>query len=526
MTIENFNKKLLGSYRNIRLGVWEFVSAGIFSVAALIFYALTMHPSMSAGDNGELTVAMFYLGIAHAPGYPLHSFLGKLFTFIPFSSPAWNANFFSAAAAATTLFFCALLYMKLLLSMGILRGYAIVAALIGASAFMLSETFWAQAGMAEVYTISSIFPPLLLLILIIWQDDVIRNANSPHLYFGEPYLLAYAFLMGFGLGGHQTLAITEILGGIHIAGVLICFQILPRREWITQFKKGLPHLLFVIVLLLFAWVMYFAHLYSREVSLYENNHEHTKKGVLRFVFANLLLLAYYLGFKFAPKDMIDHNNPYQRTALSVVKFFGMLYLGLTIYLYMLIRGHSSPPINWGGIGEELTGWGKLAKFFSIINRKQFPSPNIERTLPNILYQIKLSIEHIHGMQYSLPFFITMGLGWLYGLFKYPLFIIIYTIGFIAFNIQLVFILNFEPTPQSLSIVEVFYITSYFLLSVMAAFGVAAFLVGMEKSLNLLTPNEKKPKKNTEPIAPSSPPPSSTAASTPAATSTPPVQETP
>ncbi len=492
MKLVNLNRRLLGGYNIVALSAWELFSAVLFAIAALVFYTFTMHPSMSAGDNGELTVAMFYLGIAHAPSYPIHSFMGKLVTFLPFQSPAWHANFFSALCAALTLFFCMLLYIKVLRSIGLPRVYAILAATIGTIAFMLSETFWAQAGMAEVYTISSIFPPLLLWILLLWQDDVIKNADSPELYFGESYLLAYAFLMGFGLGGHQTLAITEVLGGLHIAFVLIFFQILPRRQWMTTVIRGLPQLLFVLFLVALAWNMYFAHLYSRDVNLYDNNYEHTRKGIWRFVVANLILLAYYLVLRFAPGELIDKNNPYQRAALAIVKFFGMLYLGLTIYLYILIRGHSSPPINWGGIGEELTVWGKLAKFFSIVNRKQFPGADIERTLPNLMYQLRLVVSHLHFMQYSVPMFILMGLGWVYGLLRYPLFMIIFTVGLLAFNFQLTVILNFEPTNQSLSIVEVFYITSYLLLSLLVALGAAAMIQGCHRTLNWVLPQKNNP----------------------------------
>ena len=43
------------------------------------------------------------LGIAHPPGFPLYTMLGKLFTLIPFGDVAYRVNLMSALFAALTL---------------------------------------------------------------------------------------------------------------------------------------------------------------------------------------------------------------------------------------------------------------------------------------------------------------------------------------------------------------------------------------------------------------------------------------
>lgn len=48
------------------------------------------------GDSGELIISAYQLSIAHPPGYPLFTILGKIFTFLPFGSVAWRVNLMSA----------------------------------------------------------------------------------------------------------------------------------------------------------------------------------------------------------------------------------------------------------------------------------------------------------------------------------------------------------------------------------------------------------------------------------------------
>ena len=69
--------------------------AGIFAVV-LAVYAWTLYPSVPGGDSGELTVAAYRLGVAHPPGYPLFTLLGKLFTLLPLGSIAWRMNLLTA----------------------------------------------------------------------------------------------------------------------------------------------------------------------------------------------------------------------------------------------------------------------------------------------------------------------------------------------------------------------------------------------------------------------------------------------
>src|SRR5690349_13982207 len=73
------------------------ISLALFILAT---YILTLFPTVSGGDSGELIAAVHTGSVAHPPGYPLYTLLAKLFTFIPYGSIAWRINLFSACCDA------------------------------------------------------------------------------------------------------------------------------------------------------------------------------------------------------------------------------------------------------------------------------------------------------------------------------------------------------------------------------------------------------------------------------------------
>ena len=70
-------------------------------VVALLVYNATLSPSLSyeSFDGNELATVPYQLGLAHSTGYPLYTWVGKLFTFLPFGDVAHRVNLMSAAGA-------------------------------------------------------------------------------------------------------------------------------------------------------------------------------------------------------------------------------------------------------------------------------------------------------------------------------------------------------------------------------------------------------------------------------------------
>ena len=69
-------------------------------VASLLVYTITLAPTVTLVDSGELIVAARSLGVAHPPGFPLYVVLAHLATMVPIGSVAVRVNFASALFAA------------------------------------------------------------------------------------------------------------------------------------------------------------------------------------------------------------------------------------------------------------------------------------------------------------------------------------------------------------------------------------------------------------------------------------------
>ena len=76
------------------------VAAAFVFVVALLIYGLTLAPTVTLVDSGELIVAARFLGVAHPPGFPLYLILAHLVSLLPFGSIAFRINSASAIFAA------------------------------------------------------------------------------------------------------------------------------------------------------------------------------------------------------------------------------------------------------------------------------------------------------------------------------------------------------------------------------------------------------------------------------------------
>src|SRR5204863_9768589 len=78
------------------------IGAVAVATAAGMLYFLTAARDIVVGDSPELIMAAVTLGVAHAPGYPLFTMLGHLFSLIPFGSVPFRVNLLSCTCEACT----------------------------------------------------------------------------------------------------------------------------------------------------------------------------------------------------------------------------------------------------------------------------------------------------------------------------------------------------------------------------------------------------------------------------------------
>ena len=179
-------------------------------LAALLFivYAAGASRTIYVGDSGELTTAVYLLGIPHPSGYPLYVMLGKLWTLlVPVGSIAFRMSLFSAACAAVA---CGALYRFCRW-----LGLHVVAATTSALLLAFGPSFWSQANIQRVYALNAVFVVFATWAAFAWH----RNRDRR--------LLALAlFLSGLGTCNHLFMAV----GGVAVAMFAIVTQPELLRE--------------------------------------------------------------------------------------------------------------------------------------------------------------------------------------------------------------------------------------------------------------------------------------------------------
>ena len=67
----------------------------------LFLYAYTTPRLVGLEDDGLFISNLHFFGVAHPPGYPIHTFLGGIFYhLLPFGTPAFKGHFFSGFVGA------------------------------------------------------------------------------------------------------------------------------------------------------------------------------------------------------------------------------------------------------------------------------------------------------------------------------------------------------------------------------------------------------------------------------------------
>ena len=183
---------------------WGAVLVGV-GIAAVVsaLYVSTLAPTVvgfdppGVFDSAMLQAAVYVLGIGHPTGYPTYMMLTHLFTYLPVGDVAYRVNLASAVYGVAAVI--------VVYAVGLRLGWRIVAAAAGALAFGVSETFWSQATIAEVYTLNVLFISLVILVLLLWRESG-----------RDRYLLLGAFLAGLSLTHHLTSALVIPAGAAFV----------------------------------------------------------------------------------------------------------------------------------------------------------------------------------------------------------------------------------------------------------------------------------------------------------------------
>ncbi|MBI5191343.1 MAG: DUF2723 domain-containing protein [Nitrospirae bacterium] len=173
--------------------------AASFDLAgALVFllgfavYLVTLAPTITFWDSGELVMGAVSLGNPHPPAYPIFCMLGKVSSLLPFGSLAYRVNLLSAVFGAGT----AWLLFRLVREMGGPGAGPVLTAGALSLAFGLMPSFWGVSVVTEVYTINAFLLAASMYLLM-------RHARGGD----EAYLHSSAFTVGLALVNHQSVVL-------------------------------------------------------------------------------------------------------------------------------------------------------------------------------------------------------------------------------------------------------------------------------------------------------------------------------
>jgi tetratricopeptide (TPR) repeat protein len=295
---------------------------------SLTVYILTLAPSVTMEDSGELIVAADYLGVPHPPGYPIWTLLTWVFqllfdsvTFHGHPNPAWAVNLFSGFAGSAACGTLALLIsrsgMDLLRSLkkesGILSEkteclFSAAAGIAGGLLLAFAQGMWSQSVIAEVYSLNILFQSLVLLFLYRWVVEPEKPV----------WLLLCTFTFGLGITNHQTL----MFMGLAIAVAVLFRNLKLCRDFI------ITGLFFVLMV---ALNKFFSGEAQHRPWSWVAGPEHIG---FWFWTAYAILIPVIAAFTLPNGKVVGPA-------------FLLMEAGLAFYLYMPLAAIHNPPMNWG-----------------------------------------------------------------------------------------------------------------------------------------------------------------------------------
>jgi hypothetical protein len=198
--------------------------AAVVFVAALAAYVLTLAPTVTLVDSGELIVAAHGLGVAHPPGFPLYVMLGHAASRVPAGNVAQRVNALSALCAALAAAALTWVTSRALRersgAVAATAGHWVAATPVLVAGLLLafSRTVWAYATVAEVYTLG-----MLAVVVLVGLALHVRVAGT----FAALCVLAGAY--GLATGTHH---VTIALAGpalLALAWEALRARATPRR---------------------------------------------------------------------------------------------------------------------------------------------------------------------------------------------------------------------------------------------------------------------------------------------------------
>jgi thioredoxin-like negative regulator of GroEL len=364
---------------------------------ALLVYGMTLAPTLTLEDSGELAVGSDHLGVPHPPGYPIWTIITWVFTRIFFfvqyrgqPNPAWAVGFASAVFGALASGITAILLCRS--GRDMLRSIKRTTELIGervecvicwcggvsaSLAFAFSPVNWSQNVIVEVYALNAFFLVTIMFLAYVWMrrpEEPLKGITwlilgmaltclavigsrvilhvvnySDFRSVGIHYVLGYLLLLLLtGIMVHvwrrrpqeRLLYLMSLTFGLGLTNYQVLLLLLISLAVVMLVKDMNLFRDFVIAGIPFAlfYVLASQGVIQRLVGpalhvTYLGIIHPTHPLTYAYLAGNFAILA--AAYRFLP------NGP--RVAPAIL----CLELGMAVYVFMPLASETNPPINWG-----------------------------------------------------------------------------------------------------------------------------------------------------------------------------------
>ncbi len=206
----------------------ELICAGAVFLVAILLYTVTLAPTVTLVDSGELIVAARGLGVAHPPGFPLWVMLAHLASLLQFGNVAMAINFSSALFAALACAMLTLVVAELLMTVCCTGApkrngkaahqsrkgeqptgdrFLVLAPAVCAGLLMaFSRTLWSYATITEVYALNALLILVVFFLVLRWRRRILesRRDASAAVTTYDAWIYTAAFVFGLALGVHHV----------------------------------------------------------------------------------------------------------------------------------------------------------------------------------------------------------------------------------------------------------------------------------------------------------------------------------
>jgi len=439
------------------------ILALVIFLIPLVVYTLTMAPTLVFWDSGEFIATAYILGIAHSPGTPLFTLVGRVFAMLPLPlNAAARVNVLSVLSGALAVLMGYLIAVSTIRFMypslkGRLARFMTYAGPFTGSLFLaFSYTHWLDSTETEVYALNLFVMGLCTWLALQWYQNPSGHAQRPAAVAGVRerldeeerrerghsrglvYLIVY--LLALGISFH--LGTVLVYGGIFLLFLLVREKAFSNAE---------------LIIYTFGFAVLLA-----DMTLYKS---------IGATIAGLLIFAALIAWSTAKKG---------RFALAAA---GLLALGISVHLFMYIRSHLDPGIDM--VDPET--WRAMHYH---LRREQYPPSNIFVRKAPLLWQfqyfggyfreqfrmfgdVRLGIFNIGAAATAIP--VALGLYGVAANFvrERKLWVLNFT-NLIVNSLGLILYLNFSA--NEVRDRDYFYAGAFFFFAVFIGIGVTSLLV--------------------------------------------------